>query len=87
MEAATRIVRYIKQSPGMGILMSSVASTKLQAYCDADWGSCLTTRRSISGYVVKLGNSLISWKSKKQPTFLGARQRQSTEVLLRQLRE
>jgi len=65
MEAATRVVKYIKQSPGMGILMSSTASSKLQAYCDVDWGSCLTTRKSVSGYAVKIGDSLISWKSKK----------------------
>uniref|UniRef100_A0A0V0HTU8 Putative ovule protein n=1 Tax=Solanum chacoense TaxID=4108 RepID=A0A0V0HTU8_SOLCH len=36
MEAATSVVKYIKQSPRMGILMSSTASSKLHAYCDAD---------------------------------------------------
>ena len=45
MEAAIRVVKYIKQAPGMGILMSSTVSSKLQAYCDGDWGSCLTTRK------------------------------------------
>ncbi|XP_015072572.1 uncharacterized protein LOC107016692 [Solanum pennellii] len=37
MEAATRVVKYIKQSLGMEILMSSSVSSKLRAYCDADW--------------------------------------------------
>ena len=68
MEATTRVVKYIKQALRVGILMSSTVSSKLHAYCDVDWGSCLTTIKSVSGYAVKIGDSLISWKSKKQST-------------------
>ena len=39
-----------------------------QAYTDYDWGSCVDTRKSITDYVMILGNSTISWKSKKQQT-------------------
>ena len=68
MQVAIRVVRYINQSPGLGIFLSAKASSNLQAFCDVDQASCPTTRRTVTGYLVKLGDSLISWKTKKQPT-------------------
>nr|XP_016508572.1 PREDICTED: uncharacterized mitochondrial protein AtMg00810-like [Nicotiana tabacum] len=65
-DAALRVVRYIKGSPGMGILLKKGSLEKVTAYCDSDWATCPNTRRSVTGYVIKLGNSLISWKFKKQ---------------------
>jgi len=68
MDAAMRLVRYVKKAPGLGILMSSNVDNQLTAYCDADWASCPNNRKSITGYMITYGSSLISWKSKKQDT-------------------
>ncbi|XP_019228963.1 PREDICTED: uncharacterized protein LOC109210045 [Nicotiana attenuata] len=62
---ALRVVRYLKEAAGLGLLMPTQNSNKLSAYCDSDWGACLQTRRSVTGYLVKFGDALISWKSKK----------------------
>jgi len=40
----------------------------LIAYADADWGSETTSRRSTSGFMIKLGGAAVSWTSKAQKT-------------------
>ncbi|KAE8666011.1 Dihydroorotase [Hibiscus syriacus] len=68
LEAALRVVKYIKKNPGQRILLSATSECRLIAYCDSDWATCPMTRRSITGFCIKLGMSPISWKSKKQNT-------------------
>ncbi|XP_019227851.1 PREDICTED: uncharacterized protein LOC109209119 [Nicotiana attenuata] len=62
------LLRYLKSDPTLGIFMSKDTDCTVKAYCDSDWASCPDSRRSITGYLVLLGNSHVSWKSKKQET-------------------
>ena len=62
-DAALRVVRYLKGTPGQGILLRADNDLSLQGWCDSDWAACPITRRSLSGWLVFLGNSHISWKT------------------------
>ncbi|CAM8984877.1 unnamed protein product [Rhodiola kirilowii] len=66
LKAAHRLLRYIKNAPAQGIFFFASSKLSLSIYCDADWAACPLTRRSVTGFCTLLGNSLISWKIKKQ---------------------
>ncbi|XP_049360668.1 uncharacterized mitochondrial protein AtMg00810-like [Solanum verrucosum] len=57
-EAALRTIKYLKNSPGQGILLQSGVTQQLTCWCDSDWASCPNTRRSVTGFAVKFGNLL-----------------------------
>ncbi|XP_050125670.1 uncharacterized mitochondrial protein AtMg00810-like [Malus sylvestris] len=59
--AVKRILRYLQGTIEAGICYSAIAAVSLNAFSDAD----LNTTRSVTGYVVFVGNNLISWQSKK----------------------
>lgn len=58
------------QQDGLFFKRNDTEKLCLRVYSDADWASDAKDRRSISGYCVNLseGSSLISWKTRKQPT-------------------
>jgi len=68
LKAAFHMLRYLQKDPTLGIFMSVSPDFGIQAFCDSDWAFFPDSRRSVIGYIVLLGTSPISWKSKKQDT-------------------
>lgn len=63
MDAAYKVVRYVKQANGF---FSATPSNQLQAFCDADLGACPNATKSNIGDLIKFGDSPVSWVSKKR---------------------
>ena len=66
LQATYRILKYLKRSPDHGLFLFAKLELKLKSYCDVDWATCPDTRRFVSSFYIFLGESLISWKCKKQ---------------------
>ena len=64
LQAALRIVQYLKGTPGRGILFERNRNANLEAYTDA--AGSIVDRRSTTGYCTFLGGNLVTWRSKKQ---------------------
>ncbi|XP_044510058.1 secreted RxLR effector protein 161-like [Mangifera indica] len=64
-DAVIRILRYIKRTPGKGLVYEDKGHTQIVGYSDADWAGSPSDRRSTSGCCVLVGGNLVSWKSKK----------------------
>jgi len=65
-EAVYRILKYLKGTPGKGLLFKPQGHLQIEAYTDADWAGSIVDRRSTSGYCSFVGGNLVTWRSKKQ---------------------
>ena len=66
LEAALRVVRYLKGTFDHGIMFRRGKHLEIHGYTDADWAGNPIDRRSTSGYFTFVGGNLVTWKSKKQ---------------------
>ena len=65
LQAAYRVLHYLKGNPEKGILFKKNNTLTLEAYTNADYAGSLVNRRSTIGYCTFLGGNLVTWRSKK----------------------
>jgi hypothetical protein len=61
-----RIMRYLVLTPNQGLWYPKGSHFEPLGYSDADYARCKVDRKSTSGTCQFLGQSLVSWSSKKQ---------------------
>nr|GEU50924.1 hypothetical protein [Tanacetum cinerariifolium] len=60
LQATTHLLRYLKGSINKGLYYHVQSNLRVAGFLDADWASCLMTRKSLTGYCIFLGHSLVS---------------------------
>lgn len=65
-KAVKRIFRYLKGTINLRLCFFPENTDRIIGFSDADWASDLDKRRSCTGYIFKLANAAITWKSSRQ---------------------
>ena len=66
MEVVYRILRYLKLTPGKGLLFKKNNKREIDIYTDANHARNILDKRSTSGYCSYVWRNLVTWRSKKQ---------------------
>ena len=66
-KALKRVLRYIQGTVSLGLFYSKTKDYKLVGYSDSDWCGDIDDRKSTSGYVFFMDNTIFTWLSKEQP--------------------
>ena len=67
--AVKRVFRYLKYTRTHKLTYGGdddLLNTDFNIFCDADWASDASDRKSVSGYVITMAGGAVSWSSKKQ---------------------
>jgi len=63
---ALYICRYLLGTADYALIYDGKSNGGLIAYADSDWASDPITRKSTTGYLVKLASGIFSWNSRAQ---------------------
>lgn len=64
-KAAVRVLRYLKGTSDLSLVYAKDGNGVLSGFSDAAWAND-DGRKSTSGFVTKIGNSMVTWKTSKQ---------------------
>ena len=59
-DAVMRILRYLKSSPGKGLMFLKNDHLNVDGYTDANWAGNITDSKSTSGYFTFVGDNLVT---------------------------
>ena len=68
LRATLHVVKYLQATMDYGLFYPSQNNLQVTAYSDADWSPYQFTNKSLNAYAMLIGDSLVSWKTKKQQT-------------------
>ncbi|OWZ14508.1 hypothetical protein PHMEG_00012005 [Phytophthora megakarya] len=67
-----RCLRFLAATKHHGILFDRATTNEMlngitiEGFCDADWAKSPDTRKSVSGFILKIGGGPISWAARRQ---------------------
>ena len=64
--AAKKVMRYLQGTKDYMLMYRRTYSFEVIGYSDADFAGCVDSRKSTSGYIFKLADGVVSWRSAKQ---------------------
>ncbi|KAJ0913978.1 putative RNA-directed DNA polymerase [Helianthus annuus] len=59
LDIALRLLRYLKQNPGKGVMFRKTDGFDISGFVDSDWGKCTMTRKSVTGFGISWRNTCI----------------------------
>ncbi|CAI6003913.1 unnamed protein product [Closterium sp. NIES-65] len=72
MAAAKRVLRYLCNTSGMGLVLGGRSPVVLTGHADASWADDQATQRSSQGYTFSLGSGSVSWRATRSSSVLGS---------------
>ncbi|CAI5928663.1 unnamed protein product [Closterium sp. NIES-64] len=72
MAAAKRVLRYLCNTSGMGLVLGGRSPVVLTEHADASWADDQATQRSSLGYTFSLGFGSVSWRATRSSSVLGS---------------
>ena len=61
-----RVMRYLRGTTDKGLFFAKGGPGIMEGFVDSSYAGCRRTRKSITGYLVRVDGDVVDWKSKKQ---------------------
>lgn len=69
LHAARHLLRYLQGTSELCLTFDATSTNRtILGYADPDWGGCLDTRQSTTGYLFQTFGGPVAWKSRRQST-------------------